>query len=157
MHKLFVTSGIQTGNENNVKLTNLHQSGPTWPAHALLWTNPSDSWRRHQMDTLSALLAISAGNSPVPGEFPAQRPVTRSFDFFSDLRLNWVNNREAGDLKRHRAHYDVTVMLGLENREMAYIDLKWRYKSTFSYPYIINYILLYKVNYMGNLLGSIFW
>ena len=22
----------------------------------------------------------------------------------------WVNNREAGDLKRHRAHYDVTVM-----------------------------------------------
>ena len=23
----------------------------------------------------------------------------------------WVNNREAGDLRRHRAHYDVTVML----------------------------------------------
>ena len=29
-----------------------------------------------------------AGNSPVPGEFPAQRPVTRSFDVFFDLRLN---------------------------------------------------------------------
>ena len=28
------------------------------------------------------------GNSPVPGEFPAQRPVTRSFDVFFDLRLN---------------------------------------------------------------------
>ena len=28
------------------------------------------------------------GNSPVPGEFPAQRPVTRSFDVFVDLRLN---------------------------------------------------------------------
>ena len=27
-----------------------------------------------------------AGNSPVPGEFPAQRPVTRSFDVFFDLR-----------------------------------------------------------------------
>ena len=27
-------------------------------------------------------------------------------------RINdWVNNREAGDLRRHRAHYDVTVML----------------------------------------------
>ena len=37
---------------------------------------------------ISALLAICAGNSPVPGEFPAQRPVTRSFDVFSDLRLN---------------------------------------------------------------------
>ena len=29
-----------------------------------------------------------AGNSPVSGEFPAQRPVTRSFDIFFDLRLN---------------------------------------------------------------------
>ena len=27
-------------------------------------------------------------NSPVPGEFPAQRPVTRNFDVFFDLRLN---------------------------------------------------------------------
>ena len=36
----------------------------------------------------SALLAICAGNSPVPDEFLAQRPVTRSFDVFFDLRLN---------------------------------------------------------------------
>ena len=46
------------------------------------------SWWRHQMETFSALLAICAGNSPVPGEFRAQRPVTRSFDVFFDLRLN---------------------------------------------------------------------
>ena len=45
-------------------------------------------WWRHQMETSSALLAICAGNSPVTGEFPAQRPVTRSFDVFLDLRLN---------------------------------------------------------------------
>ena len=45
------------------------------------------AWWRHQMETFSALLAICAGNSPVPGEFPAQRPVTRSFDVFFDLRL----------------------------------------------------------------------
>ena len=38
--------------------------------------------------TISALLAICAGNSPVTGEFLAQRPVTRSFDVFSDLHLN---------------------------------------------------------------------
>ena len=44
------------------------------------------SWWRHQIDTFSALLAICAGNSPVPGEFPSQRPVTRSFDVFFDLR-----------------------------------------------------------------------
>ena len=40
------------------------------------------------MEIFSALLAICAGNSLVTGEFPAQRPVTRSFDVFFDLRLN---------------------------------------------------------------------
>ena len=53
------------------------------------------------------------GNSPVPGEFPTQRPVTRSFDVFFDLRRinSRVNNREASDLRRHRAHFDVIIML----------------------------------------------
>ena len=46
------------------------------------------AWWRHQMETFSALLAICAGDSPVTGEFPAQRPVTRSFDVLFDLRLN---------------------------------------------------------------------
>ena len=49
---------------------------------------PTVSWWRHQMETFSALLAICVGNSPVPGEFPAQRPVTRSFDAFFDLHPN---------------------------------------------------------------------
>ena len=43
---------------------------------------------RHQMETVSALLVLCARNSPVTGEFPTQRPVTRSFDVFFDLRLN---------------------------------------------------------------------
>ena len=64
------------------------------------------------MEIFSALLAISSGNSSAPGEFPTQRPVTRSFDVFFDLRLNkrLSNNSEVGDLSRYRAHYDVTVM-----------------------------------------------
>ena len=40
------------------------------------------------MEAFSSLLSICAGNSLVPGEFPAQRPVTRSFDVFFDLRPN---------------------------------------------------------------------
>ena len=40
------------------------------------------------METFSALLALCAGNSPVTGKFPAQRPVTRSFMFSFDLLLN---------------------------------------------------------------------
>ena len=42
---------------------------------------------RHQMETFSALLAHCAGNSRVTGDFPGQRPVTRSFDVFFDLHL----------------------------------------------------------------------
>ena len=44
--------------------------------------------REHVNSWFSALLAICAGNSPVTGEFPTQRPVTRSFDIFFDLRLS---------------------------------------------------------------------
>ena len=43
---------------------------------------------RHQLETFSVLLAIYAGNSPVTGEFPAQGPVTRTFDVIFALRLN---------------------------------------------------------------------
>ena len=46
------------------------------------------SWWCHHMETLSTLLAFCVGNSPVTVEFPAQRPVTRSFDVFFDLCLN---------------------------------------------------------------------
>ena len=46
---------------------------------------------------ISTLLAICAGISPVTGEFPAQRPVTLSFDVFFDLRLNkWLSKHSWG-------------------------------------------------------------
>ena len=57
------------------------------------------------METFSSLLDICAGNSPIIGEFSSQRPVTRSFDVFFDLRLI-----KACDLRRHCAHYDIIVM-----------------------------------------------
>ena len=54
-------------------------------------------WWRHQMETFSALLALCVGNSPVTGEFPSQRPVTRSCDVLFDLRLNKrLNERSWG-------------------------------------------------------------
>ena len=67
------------------------------------------------METFCELLAICARNSPVTVEFPAQRPVTRSFDVFFDLRLNkrlskQLHFGEAGDLNCHHAHYDAIVM-----------------------------------------------
>ena len=55
------------------------------------------SWWRHQMETFSALLAFCVQKSPV-------------FSLIS-TRINcWVNNRETGDLRRNRTHYDITVM-----------------------------------------------
>ena len=53
------------------------------------------SWWRHSMETFSALLVICAENSPVPGEFPTQRPVTRSFYVYFDLRPNRRLNKQS--------------------------------------------------------------
>ena len=70
----------------------------TWRAPKLVigelwyrgWCIHSDksavSWWRHQMETFSVWLAFCVGNSPVTGEFPTQRPVTRSFDVVFYLR-----------------------------------------------------------------------
>ena len=75
------------------------------------------TWWRHQMETFSALLALCAGNSSVTGEFPAQRPVTRSFDVFFDLRPNERLSKQSG----HRwfetlssslwRHYNVSTLV----------------------------------------------
>ena len=64
------------------------------------------------MDTFSALLAICVGNSPASGEFPIQGQ-WRGALMFSLICVwinNWVNNRVAGDLRRHGAHCDVIVI-----------------------------------------------
>ena len=47
------------------------------------------------METFSALLTLCAGNSPVTGEFPLQRPVTRSLDIIFDLCLNKRLNKQS--------------------------------------------------------------
>ena len=59
-----------------------------FPWQVLTTYEQGRTWWRHQMGTFSALLALCVGNSLVTGEFPSQRPVTRSFDVFFDLRLN---------------------------------------------------------------------
>ena len=78
------------------------------------------------METVSALLAICAGNSPVPGEFP-HKGQWRGALMFSLIwaRINgWVNNPEAGDLRRHPTHCDVIVMLYDECNHSSMLRLK---------------------------------
>ena len=64
----------------------------------LLWLNRVTTTKRSKigmlfldvaiMETFSALLPFCAENSQATGEFPAQRPATRSFDVYFDLRQN---------------------------------------------------------------------
>ena len=43
----------------------------------------------------------------------------------------WVNNREAGDLRRHRDHYDVSVMESISSWAIAHVySLWWPYRET---------------------------
>ena len=97
------------------------------------------------MDEFSALLALCAGKSPVTGEFPVQRPVTRSFNVSFDLRLNkWLRKQSWGwwfetppfSLWRHRN--------GMTN--ISRLDLNVNYWSTFllmDYNWLINKPLWY--------------
>ena len=86
----------------------------TWCGH---WETHRPWWR-HQMETFSALLALCSGNSPVTGEFPSRRPVTRNLDVFFDLRLNkrlskqswgWCFETPSRSLWRHRNGWRVTT------------------------------------------------
>ena len=60
---------------------------------------------------ISVLLALCEGNPPVTGGFHWQRPVTLMFSLICAWTICWANNGDVRDLRRHRAHYGVTVML----------------------------------------------
>ena len=68
---------------------------------------------RHQMETFSAWLFFVRGihrlpvNSPHKGQWRG----ALMFSLICTLINDWVNNRKSGYLRRHRAHYDVTVMI----------------------------------------------
>ena len=85
--------------------------------NAMIYTSP---WRISIMlssngNIFRVTFAICAGNSPVPGEFPAkgQWRGALMFSLIYAWINGWVNNAEAGDLRNHRAHYDVTVMFNV--------------------------------------------
>ena len=64
------------------------------------------------METFSALLVLCAGKSPVPNEFPSQRPVTQSFGVFFDLCLihRWpVDSPHKGPVTREMILFDDVI------------------------------------------------
>ena len=114
------------------------------------------TWWRQWMETFSALLATCAGNSPVPGEFPAQRPVTRSFDVFFDLCLNkrlskqwqgWWFETLSRPLWRHRNEYPLKDLskdcVSLEAAWLLFRVLLWLW-----YMFVVSVAMLSK--YLSN-------
>ena len=71
------------------------------------------TWWRHQMETFSALLALVRGihRSPVNSPHKGQWRWALMFSLICAWINCWVNNGDAGDLRRHSTHYDVTVMM----------------------------------------------
>ena len=107
------------------------------------------SWWRHQMETFSALLVICAGNSPVPGEFPTQRPVTRSFDVYFDLSPNkrlskqlwgWWFETQSRPLWRHR-NVEMGLMQQATHPMWYYVRGKLRNQAAFTHS-IENSVML---------------
>ena len=79
------------------------------------------------METFSALLAICAGNSPVTVNSPhkGQWRGALMFSLICAWMNGLVNNREAGDLRRHPSHYDVTVMKFISANVDCNMDFSW--------------------------------
>ena len=98
----------------------------------------------------SALLANCAGNSPVPGEFPIKRPVTRSFDVYFDLRPNKSLSKHLWGcfFRRFRDHYDVIVMKTNPCHDVT----MFYFRREFVFRYTL---LLAPSHYNGVIMGSI--
>ena len=71
------------------------------------------SWWRHQMETFTRYWPFVQGTHRSPVNFPqkGQWRGALMFSFVCAWTNIWANNGNIGDLRRHRAHYDVTVML----------------------------------------------
>ena len=129
-------------------------------------TGATSTWWRHQMETSPRYWTFVW---EFTGEFPSQRPVTRSFDV-SLIRTGinaWVNNREPDDLIRHRAHYDVILMMPVRVLQLCcvtddkLITMDWcgsKRESTNggNYPYDLKYNIYFSSSLFSPLCAAIY-
>ena len=90
---------------------------PVFSASYILHPNGNNDtipWWRHQMETFSALLANLCREFTGPRWIPHSKASDAEGALMFSLICVWINgwvsNGEAGDLRRYRAHYNVTVM-----------------------------------------------
>ena len=87
----------------------------------MAWFMIIKTFRRHQSDNHGSVMITSTNGNifgvtgPLYEEFTGERRIPRTpalkFSLICTWIYGWVNNCEAGDLRRHGAPYDVTVML----------------------------------------------
>ena len=79
----------------------------------LIRGSSTGSWWRHQMKHFPRYWPFVRGihRSPVTSPRKGQWRGALMFALIRVWINGWVNSCEAGDLRRYRAHYDVTVML----------------------------------------------
>ena len=76
------------------------------------------------METFSELLVIYAviHRSPVNSTHKGQWRGALMFSLICTWINGWVSNREAGDLRRQQAHYDVIVMNLYHNTTIIFME-----------------------------------
>ena len=138
---MFVQKFAQTDTKGNINVPHhwsfvrgIHRWFPSQRASSMMSSSNGNIFR--------VLLAICAGNSPVPHEFPAQRPVTQSFCAFFDLRLNkrlskqawgWWFETLSHPLWRHlNDAWDYYTIVVPGNAES--ISLLWRHNANDTLP-----------------------
>ena len=108
-------------------------------------SNGNNCWWRHQMETFSALLALSKGNSPVTSEFPSERSVTRNFDVFFNLRLNKRLNKPS-----RRRWFETPPRSLWRHRNVDWAILQTTFSSTFCWMKMLE-------TFIGTKGGSVYW
>ena len=96
-------------------------------------TNGCTTWFLVDINWLMAMMTSSNGNifrSPVNSPHKGQWRGALMFSLICVSINSWVNNRQAGDLRRYHAHYDVNVMLCWDlvymiHKTLVMIKLAW--------------------------------
>ena len=107
-----------------------HSSYQQIPSHREVWTILNScpvmiglfSWWRRQMETFPCYwpFVLRIHQSRVKSPHKGQWWGALMFSLICVWINGWENNREAGDLKHYRAHYDVTVMLLKQSHHHAW-------------------------------------
>ena len=108
--QLFVLQSVKNYNKQKLNIPSAHYRFPL--VGILHWPVFPEKWWRHQMEVFPRYWPFVRGihRWPVNSPHKCQRRGVLMFSLICAWINGWVNNRETGDFRRHRAHYDVTVM-----------------------------------------------